>query len=582
MNRLATAWLLLPVLAACGEQYSIAAGKSTAAETRPRAAASAGSGSSAAARSLEADATLVLPIPARLQASGSPSSGWCGETAIQEGLLHAGAWVPQRLINRAGRPAHPDLYSSEIPGALEHLGVRYTFYSPRSRGFEAFATWMRAALQAGEPVVAGVKIQPIQHPEWGLDHFVLVVGHGPKGFLVNTTWGYRTWVDDTTTGRLSFRNVTYGIRLHGLRLPRDRQPARLSVIAEGPATVKLRVVCEGLTPGASYRIERRRSASDKQPLWAETATASGSRVEKDLAVEADRSSRFCCALLSAQPAAAPAGVSTAPVAEADTPASYDRVADIAQRIEEAKQELGPSSGATVVQDVFVIAAPSAGHARALARNVVKPALDAYFNGRFSRRPARAVSVYLFPSAAPYEAYCERRWSRACISIYGFYLGEERKIIMNVGPGVGTLTHELVHPIIETDFPDAPQWLNEGIASLYEGFALPKPGEIRGVKNWRYRGLVAALNSPKRRDLVRLPRLFGMSDEVFRGRDEGLNYALARYVCLWLENQNMLWPFYRTWRDNVASDPSGEQAFAKASGMTPAAAALRWERWVRRL
>jgi hypothetical protein len=154
--------------------------------------------------------------------------------------------------------------------------------------------------------------------------------------------------------------------------------------------------------------------------------------------------------------------------------------------------------------------------------------------------------------------------------------------MNVGPGVGTLTHELVHPIVETDFPGAPDWLNEGVASLYECFALPAPGQIRGVKNWRYPGLMDALRSPKRRDQVRLDRLFGMSNHVFRGEDEGLNYALARYVCLWLEAQNLLWPFYQTWRDNQASDPTGAKAFTTVVGMTPSEAAPQWERWVRRL
>ena len=58
MNRLATVWLLLPALAACGEQYCNAVGKSTASEPRPHVADSAGSGSSATARSLEADVAL--------------------------------------------------------------------------------------------------------------------------------------------------------------------------------------------------------------------------------------------------------------------------------------------------------------------------------------------------------------------------------------------------------------------------------------------------------------------------------------------------------------------------------------------
>src|SRR5215210_6311635 len=60
----------------------------------------------------------LLPIPARAQAPESPPSGWCGETAIQEGLLHLGVWAPQALINQAGHPSHPDLYSPDMPVAL--------------------------------------------------------------------------------------------------------------------------------------------------------------------------------------------------------------------------------------------------------------------------------------------------------------------------------------------------------------------------------------------------------------------------------------------------------------------------------
>ena len=64
------------------------------------------------------EADLVLTIPARSQAPESPPAGWCGETAIQEGLLFLGRSVPQSAINRAGRPVHPDLYATEIPTAL--------------------------------------------------------------------------------------------------------------------------------------------------------------------------------------------------------------------------------------------------------------------------------------------------------------------------------------------------------------------------------------------------------------------------------------------------------------------------------
>ena len=61
--------------------------------------------------------SVVLPITPREHAREAPPEGWCGETAIQEGLLHLGVWAPQRLINRVGKPAHPDLYSTEADRA---------------------------------------------------------------------------------------------------------------------------------------------------------------------------------------------------------------------------------------------------------------------------------------------------------------------------------------------------------------------------------------------------------------------------------------------------------------------------------
>jgi hypothetical protein len=311
MTRFAGEMLLVLGLGACGEPVSAAVKRAEVSQVhRPAFSAFATSSSapvsipSVAApqppSGLEADAAFVLPIPPRSHAPGSPASGWCGETAIQEGLLHAGLWVSQRLINRAGKPEHPDLYSSDIPVALAGLGVRYTFYSPRKAGFDAFTAWVKNALKAGDPVLAGVKILPTKHPEWGLDHFVLVVGHGPKGLLVNTTWGHRAWVDDEQTEGLSFRNVAYGIRLEGLAVPPHATAARLSVVDEGSESVKLRVSCERLTAGASYRVERTRSASDKRPLWSETVIAVGGRIDKELAVETDRSARFYCIPLSGQ------------------------------------------------------------------------------------------------------------------------------------------------------------------------------------------------------------------------------------------------------------------------------------------
>ncbi|HEX7603749.1 MAG TPA: hypothetical protein VF316_19155 [Polyangiaceae bacterium] len=72
----------------------------------------------------------------------------------------------------------------------------------------------------------------------------------------------------------------------------------------------------------------------------------------------------------------------------------------------------------------------------------------------------------------------------------------------------------------------------------------------------------------------------MSDATFRDDLEKLHYATARYLCQWLDGKGLLWSFYRTWRDHVADDPTGEKAFAQVVGMTPVQADVPWSAWVK--
>ncbi|MGC4087976.1 MAG: DUF1570 domain-containing protein [Polyangiaceae bacterium] len=258
---------------------------------------------------------------------------------------------------------------------------------------------------------------------------------------------------------------------------------------------------------------------------------------------------------------------------------YDLPTDVAARGEEARQELGKGTSVRTVEGVFVLAAPGAqGSLPGLTQRV----LQAYFNGRFERRPQRAISVYLFPSAQPYEAYCKKRWNAPCGTPFGFYRRDERRIVMNAGPGIGTLTHELVHPIVEADFPEAPEWLNEGIASLFEALSMPAEGQVHGVKNWRHPALLEALRTPTRRARASLPALFALSDTEFRNEDESLHYATARYVCQWLDQKGQLWPFYQRFRDHHADDPTGQVSFEAVTGLTLEQANQEWLRWVTRL
>ena len=71
--------------------------------------------------------------------------------------------------------------------------------------------------------------------------------------------------------------------------------------------------------------------------------------------------------------------------------------------------------------------------------------------------------------------------------FGFYMSGERKMVMNIATGTGTLAHELVHPLLAEDFPNVSSWFNEGFASLYEQSG-SRGSRMMGFVNWRLPGL----------------------------------------------------------------------------------------------
>lgn len=93
--------------------------------------------------------------------------------------------------------------------------------------------------------------------------------------------------------------------------------------------------------------------------------------------------------------------------------------------------------------------------------------------------------------------------------------------------------------------------------------------------------------------MRLDALFTMDPRVFKGYslDAGLeagvdpwiqsrNEALARYVCLWLQQKGWLWDFVHRFRDEFASDPSGAASLEAVTGMSPVRATRSWVEWAR--
>ena len=275
---------------------------------------------------------------------------------------------------------------------------------------------------------------------------------------------------------------------------------------------------------------------------------------------------------------------TAAASDVSRALPYDLAADLSARTDAARALLSsPSAPARVESGVFLfVSAPHADAYTDAATKLTRTAVADYFAGeRFTVRPDRAVTVFVFPDATSYQAFCRRRYGGPCESPFGFYRPGEREIAFDASRGVSTITHEIVHPLLAADFVEAPAWFDEGLASLFEAPLMPRPGIIHGDWNWRFDHLRDSLRSPAVAPSVRLDTLFGMTTADFRGGDAPLHYAMARYACMWLDSRDELWPFYRAWRDGIARDPSGDRAFARVVGETPMEANAEWVAWLDR-
>jgi hypothetical protein len=192
---------------------------------------------------------------------------------------------------------------------------------------------------------------------------------------------------------------------------------------------------------------------------------------------------------------------------------------------------------------------------------------------FDREPAKPITVWVFGTESEY-----RSGSSAVLGIvpdtpYGFYSPCKRAVVVDAAYGWGTLVHELVHAYMDADFPDAPVWLEEGMASLFENSA-PRPDDaISGTTNWRLSSLQTALARSKAPSFVTLTKA-GRGD--FNGDEADIYYATARYLCFWLQEHGLLERFYKEHRRRKGD---GLDVLRQVTGMETASLRTDWESFV---
>jgi len=224
------------------------------------------------------------------------------------------------------------------------------------------------------------------------------------------------------------------------------------------------------------------------------------------------------------------------------------------------RQLGPR-GRAIVRPPFVVAGlTSEAELDAWHRDLVAPAARAMAAEYFDRAtPDEPITVLLLSSDKDYRSSARALFGDEDVSSFGYYRPHLRTILVNLGRGSSGLRHELTHALMAFDFPAAPEWLNEGLASLHEdGQVRPDGAGIDGAVNWRLELLQEAAGRGR---LLTLPDFFREGD--FQGSGKGLGYAQARYFCLYMQRRGVLREFYRRFRDEPGDDPTGAALVAAA-------------------
>ncbi len=262
------------------------------------------------------------------------------------------------------------------------------------------------------------------------------------------------------------------------------------------------------------------------------------------------------------------------------PTSEKVVAPTAKNLEARAKALreryGPHGLTVLVEAPFVlIGDQEPAILRRHAEKTVRWAARRLEKDYFDRPPLDIVEVWLLGDDQSYRAHAWSVFGDRPDTPYGYFSPTHRVLIMNIATGGGTLVHELVHPYIESNFPDCPSWFNEGLASLYEQCAGVK-GHIWGMTNWRLAGLQETIEAGT---LPSFTALMSTTRDEFYEDDPGSNYAQARYLCYYLQEHGRLWDFYRDFVRDVATDPTGVATLRTHVGKDLADFQRRWERWV---
>ncbi|MFO1489937.1 MAG: C39 family peptidase [Kiritimatiellia bacterium] len=248
----------------------------------------------------------------------------------------------------------------------------------------------------------------------------------------------------------------------------------------------------------------------------------------------------------------------------DAPAATGKLtaADYAQHIRKLRGTIDLKPYTVLIEPPFVVVGNlDSADLRIFSQKTVRWAVTLLRKAYFEKEPDRVLTIWLLKDAPSYEALAKAVAGDPPDTPYGFYSSTADALIMNIATGGGTLVHEIVHPFVEANIPDCPPWFNEGLGSLYEQCE-DRAGRIAGLTNWRLAGLQKEIRG---KSLPDFKTLCGYDSRGFYRGVTGDNYAQARYLLYYLQEEGKLDAFYRRFMKTRKDDPSGYQALVDTLG-----------------
>jgi hypothetical protein len=213
--------------------------------------------------------------------------------------------------------------------------------------------------------------------------------------------------------------------------------------------------------------------------------------------------------------------------------------DLDKRAKALAKKLDGQGFQVVVEAPFVIVGDESPAKVKSRANFVRWVIKLIEADYFAKQPDKIIEIWLFRNEKTYRKGAKKFFDDEPNTPYGYYSPDDDALVMNIGPGAGTLSHELVHPYVEANFPAAPSWFNEGLASLYEQ-PREREGHMWGTTNWRLPGLQAMI---KKKSLPKLETMLSSTRDGFYEAEYDA-YAYARFLCQYLQDHGKLREFYK--------------------------------------